>query len=63
MKVKDGRGERSIKLEIVNIEKVRVFFKKHPNSTQGDCCAKTGLSRPTVAKAIKKLLLIHDHNN
>lgn len=55
MKVKDGRGQRSIDLEVKNIEKVRVFFEKNPNHTQGDCCKDTGLSRPTVSKAIKRI--------
>ena len=56
MNVQDGRGLERAALGRENIEKVRSFFDKNPGSTQADCLRATGLSRPTVAKAIKIIL-------
>ena len=55
MKYKDGRGENNKMVKLKNIEAVKSFFKKNPNTTIKECCEQIGLSYPTVRRHIDYL--------
>lgn len=52
---KDGRGEKNKRIKLKNIEAVKTFFKKNPDTTIKECCEQTGLSYPTVRRHLNSL--------
>ena len=55
MIVVDGRGFHGKQIAKKNLEKIKEWFCKNPESTITDCCKNTGLSYPTVKKHLSKI--------
>ena len=55
IKVADGRGENSMKLNKINRKKVKEYFILFPGSTIRRCSCDIGLSTATVSKHVKAI--------
>jgi Na+/citrate or Na+/malate symporter len=53
--VEDQRSKRMKEIQAANIEKVREWYEFFPKSTTTACMVGTGLSYPTVKKAMNFL--------
>ena len=55
MKIKDGRGQHKKIKEAENMDKIKKWFHKNPDSTQTECREKLGFSLTTIRKHLRAM--------